>query len=605
MKCPQCGRWNRATLDQCFYCGAALPASPQEEPIAREEARDMPQPSASVIYSVNPDGETTTPRPDDKDRLAKEMQSFHVRRKRGEAQQERIRVESAENGFAPELFGPIRGTRTTRIYSETGVSDLPHPAPLTETRQGEEPAPTFNSRFGETDMQDEEELPSYEPLWNDNYRTRPRNLGMAKRSMRHVRIFGLRRYLPYLALLLMITGLATGGYFLVNRWLENRRAGKEEDQVSVIATIQDDMAAHTVRIPAEEGAQIYIKELRKSYIVAGGYAEITVPDYTWYELDSSVASQSMDVTLTPYIKTSAGEQRLMDPVVYTIEIPESPLILVTPDTNWLEVSTSPYRIQFRVAQNSTVFINGEDYSSFVNTNDGNISYNATVLARGENTFDIVVNCQYYRQHTERITLYRAPQDIPLELAATLGDTSSSNTMSIKGTTIPGATITVTSDHENLDTSQLNSNGEFTFTAKFSTIGDNIITIIAERDGLSTTLEKKVYYVPYSSEYTPKAWPMYEGYLDFVNNLSTRVARTQIYECVGTITEILSSKPQLALMLLENPYGPTSTTERYVLLENRSGDTWEVGERYRVYADAYGIYDGKPRLCARYTYPPRE
>ena len=603
MKCPQCGRWNRATLDQCFYCGAALPAQ-QQEPYARDDTREMPQPSASVIYSVNDDGETTTPRPDDKDKLAKEMQSFHVRRKRGELQQERIRLESAESGFAPEMFGSIQGTRTTRIYSETGVSDLPRLSPEGETRQDAMPAPAFNRRFGESEAE-EEELPSYEPLWNDNYRAKPRNYGMAKRSMRHVRIFGLRRYLPYLALLLMIAGLATGGYLLVDRWLEARRNAVPDAQVTIISTIQDDMAAHTVRIPAEEGAQIYIKELRKSYIVAGGYAEITVPDYTWYELAGTVETPTMEVTLTPYIKTSAGEQKLMDTVSYVIDIPESPLLLITPDTNWLEVSTSPVQIQFQVAQNSTVFINGEDYSSFVNTNNGIISYNATVLARGENTFDIVVNCQYYRQHSERITLYRAPQDIPLELAATLGNTSSSATMSIKGTTIPGATITVTSPYENLDTSSLNSTGDFSFTAKFSTIGNNDITIIAQRDGLSTTLVKTVYYVPYSSEYTPKAWPMYSGYLDYLNNLSTRVARTQIYECVGTITEILSSKPQLALMSLENPYGSTGSTERLVLLENRSGDTWEVGERYRVYADAYGVYDGKPRLTARYTYRPRE
>lgn len=36
----------------------------------------------------------------------------------------------------------------------------------------------------------------------------------------------------------------------------------------------------------------------------------------------------------------------------------------------------------------------------------------------------------------------------------------------------------------------------------------------------------------------------------------------------------------------------------------SSDTWVVGERYRVYADAYGVYDGKPRLVGRYTYDPR-
>ena len=44
--------------------------------------------------------------------------------------------------------------------------------------------------------------------------------------------------------------------------------------------------------------------------------------------------------------------------------------------------------------------------------------------------------------------------------------------------------------------------------------------------------------------------------------------------------------------------------RPVLLENMSSDTWVVGESYRVYADAYGVYNGMPRLVGRYTYAPK-
>ena len=291
----------------------------------------------------------------------------------------------------------------------------------------------------------------------------------------------------------------------------------------------------------------------------------------------------------------------MDVITYTIEIPLSPLLLVTPDSTYLEVSTSPFNIRFKVEQNSTVFINGEDYSSYVNTQDGYISYNAQVMPIGNNNIEIVVNCQYYRQNRKVITLYRAPQDIPLELSATLGDTSANQFMTIRGTTLPGATLVIESDYQNLDTSEMASYGNFSFEAVFNKIGNNTIVITAAKDGLSATLKKNIYYVPYASTYTPKAWPMNaEGYLDYLNNTATRVARTQIYECIGTITEIRSNKPQLALMDTG-----TAGSERLVLLENMSGETWEVGERYRVYADAYGVYDGKPRLVVRYTYAPRK
>ena len=571
MKCPQCGRWNRATLDACFYCGAPLPAQEEPQSYRRDENRDTPQPSASVIYSVGDDGETTVPRPDTKDLLAGEMHSFHVRRRRGEEQQRRIRLQNAESGYAPDPHGMLHGTRPAPIYSDAGK------------------------------LTPDEDAPEYVPLFDDTYQYNRRPAAAPRRRARRVHLFGLRRVIPYLVVLLIVGAVVAGGYYYLQYRRQRQEAMDTKPQVEIISAIQDDMAAHTIRIPAEEGASIYIKELRHSYIVAGGYAEVTVPDYTWYELQSDIEEEFMDVTLTPYIKTTAGEQRLMDTITYTIQIPESPLVLVNPDTNYQVVTTSPFKIQFQVAQNSTVFINGEDYSSFVNTRDGYISYNATVPARGENEFVIEVNCQYYRKHTEVITLYRAPQDIPLELAATLGDTSSSSTMTIKGTTIPGASITVTSSHESLDTSDLNRTGEFSFVARFSKIGYNDIIIVAERDGLRTELVKTVYYLPTAKEYTSNVWPMAAAeYIDFLNNTTYRVEHTQKYLCQGTIVEILSSRPQLALMDVG-----VDGVERLVLLENMSRDTWVVGERYRVYADAYGVYDGKPRLMGRYTYPAKD
>ncbi len=601
MKCPQCGRWNRATLPQCFYCGAPLPKPDDSAEQWEKTHADLPQQSESVIYRVDEDGQSARPQMDERDRLAREMQSFHTRRKRGEEQQRIILQKGLENNFDPTGHGMWNGASTTRIYSDIRRDDDSdgHAVPEGETRPGATPVPLQN-RETVYAYDDYEETPAYQPLWNEQYPPRPTNRGMSPRSMRHVHSFGLRRFLPYIALILIVSALLGSGYYFVLRPYLARRNAPSESHVTVFPSIFNDMAAHTVQIPAEENAVIYIKELRKSYTVVGGYAEIIVPDYQWYELAGVVESETMDVTLTPYIKTGAGEQRLMEPVTYTIEIPLSPLTLLTPASTYEEVSTSPFTISFQVAQNSTVFINGEDYSSFVNTQDGKISYNATVQPIGDNVFDIVVNCQYYRQNTMRITIYRAPQDIPLELSATLNSTSSEQLMTIKGTTLPGASLTITSPYEELDTSLLNTTGEFTFKARFDKIGTNTITIIAEKDGHSAEIRKDIYYVPYASVYTPKAWPMNAaGYIDFLNNTATRVQRTQIYECIGTITEILGTRPQLALMDTGE-----EGSERLILLENRTNDTWEIGSRYRIYADAYGVYDGKPRLVARYTYLPR-
>ena len=41
--------------------------------------------------------------------------------------------------------------------------------------------------------------------------------------------------------------------------------------------------------------------------------------------------------------------------------------------------------------------------------------------------------------------------------------------------------------------------------------------------------------------------------------------------------------------------------RPVLLENQTTVTWQLGESYRFYADAYSTYDSMPWLITRYCY----
>lgn len=609
MKCPQCGRWNRATSTRCFYCAADLPIQNTaplnwKSPEREQQKSSMPQGSQTVIYE--PDDENVSraiPRPDDRDRLAREMQSLHTRRKRGEEQLRQVQQHSAQSGYVP-LKSNVQSYEDERVsaYTEPNEEEMRGMQPEGEVR----PDAIFvasRSTYGndaEYDDLRDRQIPLY-----DSVPRQSRVYSPTSRRARRGHGLGLRRFAPFLAMLFFLTSAALCVYlFIIKPAQENKEAPLQE-QIRITATILNDMAAHTIDIPAPDGSQIYIKELKKSYISTGGYASVTVADYTWYELKDDIDSATMDITLTPYIKTSAGEQKLMDQITYTIDVPLSPITLVTPDTTYLEVTTSPYQIQFKVEQNSTVYINGVDFSSFVNTQDGYISYNATVPAVGNNVFTIEVQCEYYRKNTVEITLYRAPQDIPLELDATLGNTSADQLMTIKGTTIPGATIAVTTPHQDLDTSLLASTGEFSFKAKFEKIGTNVITIIAQKDEDSATLTKEVYYVPYSSTYTPKAWAMdstqagKENYLDYLNNTATRVARTQVYVCSGEIIEIISNKPQLAIM----DTNPSPDVEQLVLLENLSSDTWVVGQSYRVYGDAYGVYNGMPRLVGRYTYAP--
>ena len=130
---------------------------------------------------------------------------------------------------------------------------------------------------------------------------------------------------------------------------------------------------------------------------------------------------------------------------------------------------------------------------------------------------------------------------------------------------------------------------------------NSITIKASYPGKETTVvHYDVYYLPESKVYTAKAWPLNTAwdYSDLLSNISLRVSKSQIYECIGTVTQIISDSPQLAILEMG-----TEESSRTALLENQSTDTWVIGQRYRIYADVYGLYNGMPRLVGRYTYAP--
>src|SRR5690606_423351 len=141
-------------------------------------------------------------------------------------------------------------------------------------------------------------------------------------------------------------------------------------------------------------------------------------------------------------------------------------------------------------------INGEDYSSYVNTQSGYISYNAAIQPIGDNNIHILVRSQYYRENEVIITIHRAVQDIPLDLASTLDDESSNPTMRISATTRAGATVSVLSPHRNLDISQLASTGAFSFEAIFGKIGTNTVEIRADfPDKNPTVVKYDIYYLP--------------------------------------------------------------------------------------------------------------
>ena len=599
MKCPNCGHWNRASFPRCFQCGAELPKSGEAE---NSGARpEMPKGGASKIYiQINEEGKATSSE-DSRDQLAREMEDLLQRKKRGEAEQRRLRENSAVQGFAPSF-------RTAQTM--TGRKTFPMPQNTSYTQNGMEvegnvrpdAIPVVSQRII---GYDETAAPEPGMQVSESYRSK-----RAGKRMRPYRHSFLRRFGKLAAIMLAAAAILLVGYDRVYKpYMDRRRAESLQEQTIITPSILNEMPAHIIRIPGEEGQIYWITELKTSYPVVGGYATIEVADYKWYETLANITEESVTATISPYLRTSAGEQKQMQQITFQVDVPESTLELVSPSSARSQTYRKLYEIQFRVARNSAVTINGEDYSDLVNSTDGLITYNALVFPIGDNVFEITTRAQYCREKTETVIIYREPQQIQLDLAADIGTRYSPSRvqdpvtgemyepyMTISGTTLTWADITVETPHVNLDTTQLALNGTFSFQAVFDKIGYNTIIITASAPGYKTSVvEHQVYYVPVADIYTRKAWSMRDQYTDYLNNSNARISNTQIYQCDGTITSILSNNPQIAVLEL------SGNTPRSITLTNNTYDTWEVGSVYRIFGDAYGVYNGTPWLNARYSY----
>ena len=609
MRCPNCNTWNRASLPKCIRCGTPLEHSGPVTPSWRSQLKDG---RAKEYIRVDEDGDISVS-PDDREVLAAEMSELKERKEAGEEIKRRLR-EEAEARTAPSanirmpeeppaeepLFG-LTEEGITRTEEPAAEQEAVPEAPAGQTpfRRSRNPRGTrvvlAPSQWKDSRAYD----PLVDAMQQQNVFLQPPNL--KELGPLPSRRMSQRKLIRMITLALAIGVVLLAGIlgWSVVSGLKARE--REKNQPLVTASIVNDQAAHTILIPGEDGQQIFIsnEEIRASYAVINGFATIEIADHVWYETIENITEESMSVTLIPYMKTASGNQRPMDPSTYDISIPISPITLVTPETLSTEVTTAMYSMLFYVRPDSRVTINGVDVSDTVNEN-GELTYNATVQPIGNNEYVVNVRSPYCRDNTMTVTLFRAVQEIPLDLSATTYTSTSNKVALINCTTIPGAEVEILSPHTDLKITDLYTTGEFSFNAVFDRIGYNTISITASYPGKKTSqVDYTIYYVPSPDEYTTKAWPLNadRDYNELLNNISSRSAKSQVYLGVGTIAYFVSEqKPQLAVM-----YCSDDGKTRPVLLENQTKTTWKVGQYYNIYCDAYGTYNGMPWLIARYTY----
>ena len=170
-------------------------------------------------------------------------------------------------------------------------------------------------------------------------------------------------------------------------------------------------------------------------------------------------------------------------------------------------------------------------------------------------------------------------------------------MTIVGKTDPGAWIDVDSNYDPASLVIDQQTGEFSFKAKFSSYGDNIVSFRATMEGKRTsTISFYVNYLPAKAEYSRNAWAMDYKQLRVIYEQW----RGRVFLCNGKIVDVYyEGEKQFAVMDVGKE------EQQLIILENQSDiGSFNVGGKYSVYADVAGrlfYKDGyNPYLIGRYA-----
>ena len=410
-----------------------------------------------------------------------------------------------------------------------------------------------------------------------------------------LRMLILRAFLVFLGLLVticVITFISVRIHF--NN--ENKRIEKKYDNHVIEETVYDNgMIGHAISFFAEDGDTIYIEELRQSFMVVGNVARVEFPDYVWFDIDPSNI-ESANIKLSPILIRENGEKIKLPAFSMNIAVPEAPVKVNSPAQAYNTVVTSIVGIDVDVVYGSQVIINGEDVSDRVDRS-GKLNLNLNVYPIGENNISIIVRTDQHKEARRDLVFYRNKMEIELELDPSVGTSSQLAYMTVSGKTEPGAWIEVDTSHDTSSVKIDQQTGEFSFRARFSTFGDNLVRLRATKEGKpDSEISFYVSYLPAKAEYSRNAWAMDYQQL----RLIYEQWHGRVFLCKGRIVDMYyEGDTQYSVMNVGK------NEEQLIILENQSDvGSLNVGANYEVYADVAGRLFYKsgycPHLIARYA-----
>ena len=395
-----------------------------------------------------------------------------------------------------------------------------------------------------------------------------------------------------------VLALCIGAYKLVG-WIQNYQLtrlytrGAYAPKLSAVQ-MDDLRQGHAIIFFGKDGDQIYLPEMDRSLSISGGVARMEVADSDWFGLNVSDVEYA-DITLSPMLITEKGRKTELPPFNFQIDVPESPLSVTSPAADRITVVTGIYPLELNVVPGSTVFVNGEDVTASVDRS-GLLSTYVGVKPIGDNVITLIVRTPRHREFRKELVIFRQHYDIELELDTTVSDLSTARTMAVTGTTEPGASISVDTDHIEESLSVDMQTGRFSFIARFTSYGANTVRFRASKPGKEdAVISFNVNYKPSLAEMRDRAWAMDYAQL----RVMFENWRYQSFACKGPVIDSFTDGDTAYLVM------DVGKDERQlVILANESSVTAPtLGRQYLAYAYVDGQYmyqsEYYPRLVALY------
>lgn len=538
MKCPLCGAYNKPEYKKCFRCGTDL-ADEQLE----HSRHSSPESDQSGIWTHKPQ---------------RQKQPFYIKRTSPQESLVAIDDEAAADDVA-EKKESVNIQKIRRLKQGQTVNVI-------VPKKKEKKAPKIRKRGG-------------------------------------IRWF---RLVMSLVVISAVLGGLVVGFIYAFRGVSSGISNLFDDRnelpnggVPLVERVMiDGQTWHKITFFGQDGERILVENPIRSLTVYNGKAELLIDDNS-YIPDSTDENYGTEL-ITVKIKASRfslnGEETVLDVPDYNIEVPLSPLKLISPAEQGAVVDYSQVFVKVKILPGSRIFIGSKNLTDMVDSEGYVSTYINLDPTIGDNVIPISVETENHRMNRYDLTVNRPILDPIIVLTDPPSERDYSEVI-LEGKTEPGATLTTNVKQYTADLS-VDADGNFRFGAKLNAFGTNEITITATTtDGRTSSLTHYIERKPAHREYTMMAWPI-DDYDYLVSATEHLIGR--VYKCTGFAVK--KEETEDASLYL---YDIGGGTQKYIYLQYSGQYDFQLNVTYDIYADVIGSYKNYPLLIARFIYDHTE